>query len=364
LDRKLKEKLFRRAAALALTARPSPNPRVGAILVKNGKVIAEGFHRMAGEDHAEAAALKKAGSRAAGAELVVTLEPCHTTGRTPPCTDAIVAAGVRRVHVGTLDPNPAENGRGVEALRAAGIDVIVEEGPTEALCRRLIEEWALFITRHVPFVRIKAAVSLDGRIATAAGDSRWISSEASRKEVHRLRARHDAILVGLDTVVRDDPMLTVRGVSWKGPPPWRIVADTHLRIPVRSKLVRTAAQVPTFIACGANEKKEDLKRHGVQTLHCSIADGRVDLADLVGKLGRLSVTSVLVEGGSEIITSLIEKRLADAVTLYICPMIVGGKHAVPLVKGSGVEAIRDALRVRDVRWRKRGDEIVFSGRLK
>jgi len=241
--------------------------------------------------------------------------------------------------------------------------VIVEKGPVEALCRQLIEEWALFIARGIPFIRIKAAVSVDGRIATAAGDSRWISSEVSRKEVHRMRARHDAVLVGLDTVVRDDPMLTVRGVAWKGDPPWRIVADTHLRIPLHSKLVQTAAQVPTFIACGADVKKEVLKKHGVQTLHCSLADGRVDLEDMVRKLGRLSITSVLVEGGGQIITSLIEKRLADAITLYICPIIVGGKHAVPLVRGKGVDAIRDALRIRDVSWRKRGDEIVLSGRL-
>ena len=364
MDKKLKEKLFRRALTLAASARPSPNPRVGAILVKNGKVVAEGFHLRAGEDHAEAAALKAAGARASGSELIVTLEPCHSWGKTPPCTDAVAAAGIRRVYVGTLDPNPAENGRGVEALKAAGIDVIVEKGSLEAQCRQLIEEWAHFITRAVPFVRIKAAVSLDGRIATAAGDARWISSEASRKEVHRLRARHDAILVGLDTVVRDDPLLTVRHVPWKGAPPWRIVADTHLRTPVQSKLVQTAAEFPIFIACGANEKKEELKKHGVQTIHCSIADGRVDLEDLIRKLGRLSVTSVLVEGGSQIITSLIEKRLADAVTLYICPIIVGGRHAVPLVSGRGVEAIRDSLKVRDVHWRKRGDEIVLTGRLK
>ncbi len=364
MDRRLKEKLFRRAAALALSARPSPNPRVGAILVKSGKVIAEGFHRRAGEDHAEAAALKEAGSRAAGAELIVTLEPCHSWGRTPPCTDAIIAAGIRRVHVGTLDPSPAENGKGVETLRSAGIDVKVEKGPVEARCRQLIEEWTHFITRGVPFVRIKAAVSVDGRIATAAGDSRWISSESSRREVHRMRARHDAVLVGLDTVVRDDPMLTVRSVPWKGDPPWRIVVDTHLRIPLRSKLVQTAAQVPTFIACGANVKKEELKKHGVQTIHCSLADGRVDLEDVIRKLGGLSVTSVLVEGGSQVITSLIEKGLADALTLYVCPIIVGGKHSVPLVSGRGVEAIGDALRIRHVQWRRRGDEIVLTGRLR
>ena len=363
MDDALKRKLFGRAVRLALTARPSPNPRVGAVLVKGGKVVATGLHRRAGEDHAEVAALKAAGGKAGGCDLLVTLEPCHTSGRTPPCTDAIIAAGIRRVHVGTLDPNPAVNGRGVEALRSAGVEVVLEQGAVAALCRELIEEWAVFITTSVPFVRIKAAVSLDGKIAAAGGDSRWLSSEASRREAHRMRARHDAILVGLDTVVRDDPRLTVRDAPPSGDPPWRIIADTHLRTPPGSRLVRTASQVPTFIAHAMGDGKE-LRSLGVQTIRCALHDGRVDLKDLFVKLGALSVTSVLVEGGSGLITSLVDRRLADALTLFVCPIIVGGKHAVPLVGGGGVEKIADALRLRDVVCRKIGDDLRLTGRLK
>lgn len=363
MNKTLKKKLFRKAVKLAFSARPSPNPRVGAIVVKNGRVVAAGYHRRAGEDHAEIAALKAAGSHAQGSDLIVTLEPCHTRGRTPPCTEAIIKAKIKKVFVGTLDPNPSENGRGVETLKKAGVSVVVEEGAIGEMCGELIEEWAKFITTSVPFVRIKAAVSVDGRIAAASGDSKWISSAGSRREAHRLRARHDAVMVGLYTITRDDPLLTVRNIPWKGDPPWRIVADTHLRTRLTSRIVQTAEEFPTFIAYGIGENKA-LKSHGVQTIKCKISDGWIDIKDLFKKLGALSITSVLVEGGGRIITSLIEKRLADAVTLFICPIIIGGKNAVPLVAGEGVDKVSDALRLKNVKYAKRGDEIILTGKLK
>jgi len=366
MDEKRKNELFRRAARLALKARPSPNPRVGAVFARGGRIIGEGFHARAGEDHAEIAALKAAGAGARGSDLVVTLEPCPAWGRTPPCADALIAAGVRRVYVGCLDPNPAVAGGGIKRLRDAGIEVRLEEaqGAAGRLCGALIEEWRAFITTGLPFVRIKAAISLDGKMAAAGGDSQWISCAASRRRAHGMRARHDAVMVGIGTVLRDDPLLTVRDFPWKGPPPARIIVDTHLRTPPSSRLVATCREAPTLIAYGDGNGRE-LERKGVELIRCAVdgKTGRVDLKRLLEKLARRSLTSILVEGGSALITSLVEQSLADALTLFIAPLLVGGRSAVPLLAGRDIARISDAARLEDVRVRRSGDDVMLEGRL-
>lgn len=363
MDERRKAGLLRRAARLALGARPSPNPRVGAVLVRGGRVVAEGRHERAGGDHAEVAAIRAAGGRAAGCDLVVTLEPCCTTGRTPPCTDAILRAGIRRVHAGAPDPNPRVAGRGIARLRAAGVETTVAGGAPRALCERLVEEWARWITTGLPFVRVKAAVSLDGRIAAAGGDARWISNERSRREAHRMRARADAVMVGVGTVLRDDPLLTVRGVGWKGPAPARVVVDSRLRTPAGSRLARSAGEAPVIVAHTEGDGAA-LRAMGVELLRCAPdAQGRVDLADLVRRLGAREVTSILVEGGSALVTSLLARGLADALTLFVAPLLIGGAGAVPLVAGRAVDRVADALRLKDVRARRMGEDVVIEGRI-
>ncbi|MFH1435499.1 MAG: bifunctional diaminohydroxyphosphoribosylaminopyrimidine deaminase/5-amino-6-(5-phosphoribosylamino)uracil reductase RibD [Pseudomonadota bacterium] len=363
MDRNQEKKLMRRAVALARRARPSPNPPVGALIVKRGKVIAAGFHARAGEDHAEIAALKAAGPKAAGAELIVTLEPCHLHGRTPPCTDAIIKAKIRKVHVGTLDPSPAENGKSAALLERAGLKVSVEEGREQALCRELIEPWRAFITTHLPFVRLKAAVSVDGKIAAAGGDAKWISGKASRKETHRLRSQHDAVMVGVRTLLKDDPRLTVRDVPFKGENPVRVIVDSHLRTPTHCNAVQGAGEVPTIVAFVEGDGRR-LERLGVRTIKCRSRDGRVSLDDLLKKLGRLSITSVLVEGGGGLITSFLDRKLADAITLFIAPIIVGGTRSTCLASGRDIDKINKALRIRDVKHGRLGDDIMLSGRLR
>ena len=358
-----KKNLVRRAVALARRARPSPNPPVGALIVKRGKVIATGFHARAGGDHAEIAALKAAGPRAAGAELIVTLEPCHLHGRTPPCTDAIIKANIKKVNIGTLDPSLAENGKSVEILRRAGVNVVVEEGGEQALCAELIEPWKAFITTHLPYVRLKAAVSVDGKIAAAGGDAKWISGKASRKETHRLRSAHDAVMIGVRTLLQDDPRLTVRDVPFRGENPVRVIVDSHFRTPTRSKVVQGAGEVPTIVAF-VDGNGSRLERRGVRTIRCRSRGGKVSLADLLKKLGRLSITSVLVEGGGGLITSFLDQKLADAITLFIAPIIVGGTRSTCLAAGRDIEKINKALRIRDVRYRRLGDDMMLSGKLR
>lgn len=300
----------------------SPNPPVGAVVVRDGKVVGEGHHERAGGPHAEALALAQAGEAARGADLYVTLEPCDHEGKTPPCAPAVVAAGVARVFVGTIDPNPKVSGRGIERLRAGGIRV--EVGVAEAECRELIEPWSKYIRTREPFVLCKVASTLDGRIATRTGASRWITSEEARAEVHELRSAFDAVLVGVGTVREDDPRLTARLPGARNPV--RIVLDSRLEVTPDARLF--AENGRTLVACvePCDERRaERLRAAGAEILACRpTAEGRVDLADLLSRLGAMGIVSVLVEGGASVFSSFLESGRVDRLLLYLAPKIFGG----------------------------------------
>lgn len=341
----------------------SPNPCVGAVLVKDGKLIATGYHKGAGTLHAEAVALKRAGEMARGCTLYVTLEPCCHYGRTPPCTDAIIAAGIKRVVAATLDPNPLVDGKGIRKLLEAGIEV--EVGVVEDEAKRLIEDFAKYITTKMPFVTLKLASSLDGKIATKLGESRWITSERSRRMAHRLRREHAAVLVGINTVLNDDPTLLVR-LGKLHRQPIRIVVDSRAKLPTSSALSRTLEQAPLWLATTrhANEKRlAELEALGVRTLIVDDADGRVDLRSLMRKLGELEVMSVLIEGGGEIAWSALKAGVVDRVVWFIAPIIIGGRDAKDSVAGEGVERLSQAFKLCAVKVRRIGDNLMIEGRL-
>jgi diaminohydroxyphosphoribosylaminopyrimidine deaminase/5-amino-6-(5-phosphoribosylamino)uracil reductase len=355
---------MRRAAALAETSRPSPNPRVGSVVVADGKSVGEGWHRAPGEDHGEMAALRAAGERARGAAVYITLEPCNHFGRTPPCTDALIAAGVKRVVVGVPDPNPHVAGGGIERLRAAGIAVDV--GVETDLCERLIHAWRTFVTRGTPFIVLKAAMSLDGRTATRTRESRWITSDASRADAHRLRAASDAILVGVGTVLADDPALTVRDVP-VSQPPVRVVLDSTLRTPAESALVRTAKATPTWLfhdeRC-AMDRVDAYRARGCETFGVAATDGRVNLEATLDALARRGIVQVLVEGGGTVHGAFLDAGLGDSVVCYVAPMIFGGNDALPAFGGRGVAALADAPRIETVAVEQIGADLKLSGELK
>lgn len=349
-----------RAIALARRGlgRTSPNPAVGAVLVRDGQVVGEGYHQRAGGPHAEVVALRRAGEAARGATLYVTLEPCAHWGRTPPCADALIQAGVRRVVACTIDPNPRVNGQGFARLAAAGVAVALAGGTYRQRVRQLNAAYEKYITTGLPYVTLKVAVSLDGKIATATRDARWISSEASRAMAHRLRARHDAVMVGIGTVLADDPLLTARpaGRSSFRRQPLRVVVDSHARTPVDSRLVRSASpDAPVLVAVtdrAPAPRVEALRAAGAEVVVLPAApDGRVDLTALLRHLGGREVTSVLVEGGGELVASLVEAQLADAMVVFLAPKILGGKEAPSPVGGAGVARVADAWGV--ARWQVR-----------
>ena len=346
------ERWMRRALELAQRGRgrTSPNPMVGALLLKEGRIVGEGFHARAGEPHAEANALRAAGPEAAGATLYVTLEPCVHHGRTPPCVDVILEAGVARVIIGMLDVNPQVVGRGVRSLVDAGVPV--EAGILEEECRRLNEAYVTWMTERRPFVILKAAVSLDGKIATYRGDSRWISTEASRRRTHALRNEVDAVMVGAETVVRDDPELTVRLLEGEVRNPLRVVVDSALRIPPTSRLLTERPEVKTLVATTAKapmERREAVEALGREVLVLPERDGRVDMPALMGKLAEREVISLLLEGGGQLNASMLEAGLVDRLYVVIAPMLIGGREAPTLLDGLGAGSIKEAWRLKDLR---------------
>src|SRR3954470_818446 len=303
--------------------RTHPNPIVGALIVAGGRVIARGHHERAGGPHAEVIALRRAGARARGADLYVTLEPCNHHGRTPPCTDAILAAGVRRVVVGSVDPNPLVHGRGIRRLRAAGVRV--EAGALGAECDRANEQWFKFITRKIPWVALKAAVTLDGKLATRSGDSRWVTGPLARVRVHELRDRLDAVLVGIGTARADDPRLTARGPGQRDPV--RIVVDPLGRLPPGSRLLRQRSAAETIVAvtlAAPRERVRALEVAGATILRCRHdRKGRIVLRDLLRRIAGLGLTTVLVEGGARIHGSFLRERLWDELFLFFAPKVLG-----------------------------------------
>ena len=352
-----------RALELAWDAvgRTSPNPPVGAVVVKGGCVAGEGNTRPAGEAHAEVVALRHAGEQAQGAALYVTLEPCSHQGRTPPCTDAIIAAGITEVHASTIDSNPRVSGTGLDRLREAGIAVHTGEGRNEA--QELAAPHAKFITTGRPLVTAKFALSLDGKVATRTGDSKWITSEKSRRYVHELRARSDAILAGIGTVLADDPQLTARRPDGSPLPrqPLRVIVDSSGRLPLNSTLLRQPGSTLVAVAGESPTGRERLASAGADVFSATGVDGRVDLTELLDELGRRGAISVFVEGGGTLLGSLLDAGLVDRVVGFVAPMIIGGAAAPSPVGGTGVELMAQALRLVDVRVETFGDDVAISG---
>ncbi len=330
------EKWMRRAIELARQGRGhvEPNPMVGCVIVREDHVVGEGYHRQFGGPHAEVDAIQHAGSSARGAVLYVNLEPCCHTGKTPPCTDAILRAGIRRVVVAMKDPNPQVAGKGIELLRNAGL--VVRVGVLEKEAALLNAAYLKLITTGLPYVHAKWAMSLDGKIATTTGRSRWISSEQSRAHAHQLRGLVDAIVVGINTVFSDDPLLTPRP---PGPrTPVRIVLDTRGRIPLESQLVRTAREAPVVVTVGPDapsERVARLQEAGVEVLRLTQTDRCVRVLELLNELGRRQMTHVLVEGGSEVLGSFFRTGEVDEVHVYVAPKVLGGTSALTPVGGPG-----------------------------
>ena len=333
-------------------------------MVRRGKIVGEGHTQPPGGDHAEVVALRQAGDLAEGAELFITLEPCSRHGRTPPCTDAITAAGISRVHVGSIDPNPAEDGRGLIRLREAGIEVMVASDPSESLtASRLIGAYRKHSTTGIPFVTSKFAMSLDGKIADRAGRSKWITGELARARAQDLRAESDAILVGIDTVIADDPRLTARDTAGRprSSQPLRVVVDSRGRVPLNAAVA--SGEGLTLIACTDMEesKMSRLTSRGVEVEVLPGRHGRVDLESLLKLLGSRGVTSILVEGGGRVAGSFFDDGLVDRVAAFIAPVIVGGQGAPGPVGGDGVADIASALKLGDCSWEKVGDDLLVVG---
>jgi diaminohydroxyphosphoribosylaminopyrimidine deaminase / 5-amino-6-(5-phosphoribosylamino)uracil reductase len=335
---------MRRALELAERGRGfvEPNPLVGAVVVRDGAAVGEGWHRRYGEAHAEVNAFAEAGDRARGATLYVTLEPCCHHGKTPPCTDAVVAAGVRRVVAAMLDPFPLVAGRGADILRAAGVEFV--SGVCEAEARRLNAPYLTLVGQGRPYVHAKWAMTLDGKIATHTGDSKWISNRASRQIVHELRGRVDAILVGIGTALADDPRLTARP---PGPrTALRIVLDSRGRLPTGAHLVRTARETPTLVATTeamSAAYEDELGRLGCEVLRLPAADGGVSVSGLLAELGRRRLTNLLVEGGGGVFGAFRDAGLIDEVHVFVAPRLAGGSAAPSPMGGRGVERLAEAL---------------------
>lgn len=351
-----------RALEIGRQGDPSPNPHVGALIVKDDQVVSEGFHRAAGESHAEALALELAGERAAGGTLYITLEPCNHQGRTPPCTEAIVRAGIKRVVIGTRDPNPNVKGGGVERLKAAGIDVQV--GVLAKECEALIRPWRKYITVRSAYLGLKLGMSLDGRIATKTGASKWITGPEARTRVHRLRAVHDAVIVGVSTVISDDPQLTVRqGVTGRNP--IRVVVDSTLRIPLSSYLVTTAAETPTCVitTLGSPQKSEHaLLEQDVSVIRVAAnTQGRCDMRAALRALAEREVVSVLCEGGAELAGSLLADQLVDELHVFMAPILLGPRGRPCAVDWAGPDEPASAPVVDSPEWEQCGPDAYVSG---
>ncbi len=335
----------------------SPNPLVGAVVVRDGEIVGRGAHRTFGGPHAEVLALDEAGDRARGATLYVTLEPCAHHGKTPPCTARILESGVARVVAATEDPNSLVSGRGIAALRAAGLDV--EVGRMRDVALRQNEIFFTLIRTGRPFVHLKLATSLDGRIATRTGDARWITGEEARVYAHRLRRRNAAVLVGIGTVLADDPELTVRHVVGRQPIP--VILDAEGRIPVGARLAAGGRSPIVAVRQIASARKAELEAAGCRVWELPASDGRIDLAQLLARLGQEAIDSVLIEGGGETAASFLEADLVDRVTFLVAPLLIGGRTAIPAIGGAGPEKIGDAVKLDDVTTEWAGRDLVYSG---
>jgi diaminohydroxyphosphoribosylaminopyrimidine deaminase/5-amino-6-(5-phosphoribosylamino)uracil reductase len=340
----------------------SPNPMVGAVIIRGGKIIAGDYHRRSGTPHAEILALRKAGKLAKDATLFINLEPCcHTDKKTPPCTNAIIESGLKKVIVAMTDPNPKVSGKGIKTLKSAGIEV--ETGLIETAAKRLNETFTKFITKREPFVILKAAQSLDGKIATASGESKWITGDKARQYVHKLRNEVDAVMAGIGTVIADDPSLDCRMRGGKNP--YRIIVDSSLKIPLNSRVLKHNDQ-KTIIATtkvADREKFISIINMGHKVLTVKSNAGKVDLKSLMKKLGRLEITSVMIEGGSSLNASALSSGIVDKVIFFCAPKIIGGVDAISSVGGLSPASLNKIVKVKDLRVKRVGDDFMFEGYL-
>jgi diaminohydroxyphosphoribosylaminopyrimidine deaminase/5-amino-6-(5-phosphoribosylamino)uracil reductase len=352
-------------AKLAL-GQVSPNPAVGAVVVKDGEVVGQGYTQPPGSWHAEVMALKQAGEKARGGVMYVTLEPCCHYGRTPPCTQAIIDAGISEVNLAMLDPNPLVAGKGEDQLEREGVKTYVGEHELEA--REINEAYIKYITTGMPFITVKFAVSLDGKIATRIGDSEWISGTEARKYVHYLRYTADAIMAGANTVITDDPRLTCRYGGTGGQvreQPLRIIVDGRGRTPADAQIFNEPGKVLMVLGTQVeNDKKKALAAIGAEIIELPLAEGRVALEGLLKTLGEREITSILVEGGGILVGSLFDFRLVDKVIAFIAPMIIGGEEAKTAVAGKGVDRVIDAIKLERMTVEKFGEDFMISGYVK
>lgn len=357
-ERSLHEKYMRLALenARAAQGQTAPNPLVGSVIVNDGRLVGIGAHLKPGEPHAEIHALRMAGDHARGATIYVTLEPCSHHGRTGPCAEAIVQAGLARVVVAAPDPNPLVAGSGIRILREAGIEVI--EGVLREESERLNEVFNRYIVSKRPFVTVKSAVTMDGKIATRSSSSRWITSAEAREDVHRLRHESGAILVGVQTILHDDSQLNTRLPGGRNP--LRIVLDSTLRIPEHARVI-TDGEAPTWIFTGSQadpDKRRRLESAGVRVIETS--GERVNLDEVLDALGAGEISSLLVEGGGQVIASFVEQGLADKLVLYMAPKLVGGKDAPTFVEGLGISDMNDAVQLTGLRAEPLGPDLKFE----
>lgn len=356
---KIHEKYMAMAIALAKKAEgmTSPNPMVGALIVKSGKIVGRGYHKKAGLPHAEINAIAQAGARARGATLYVTLEPCNHFGRTPPCTDAIINSGIRSVVAAMVDPNPLTKGRGIKILRKHGINTSV--GILEGESMKMNRPFIKFITRKMPYVTVKAAQSLDGKIATKIGDSKWITGEDSRRYVHELRSKADAVMVGVNTVMADNPLLTARipGVKKQ---PVRIIVDSTLKTPISAKLFNVKCSKIIIATTVASSRIRKYEAKGAEVIVIKSKAGRVDLEALLKELAGRDITNVLVEGGGNLNAGLFAAGLVDRALFFIAPKVIGGRDARTSVEGLGVKLVKDCtgLKFTGIRIFPKGDILI------
>jgi len=340
----------------------TPNPLVGAIVVKNGEVIGQGYHQKAGEPHAEVFALQEAGEKAHDATIYVTLEPCSHYGRTPPCSKKIIESGIKRAVIAMVDPNPKVAGQGIAQLKEAGIEVTLGIGEQKAMS--LNEIFLKYITTGKPFLVLKTGMSLDGKIATKNGHSRWITCEQSRAFVHQMRNQLDAIMVGIGTVLQDNPQLTTRLPEGEGRNPLRIIVDSKARIPLDSRVLDEQAPTIVAVTSAADQQKIALlQAKGIKILEIKEKKGRIDLHDLLIKLGKLEITSVLLEGGSTLNGAMLQDKLVDKAYFFIASKIIGGKDAPTPIGGEGIDTLEQAVQMKEYQVKRIGTDILLQGYL-
>jgi diaminohydroxyphosphoribosylaminopyrimidine deaminase/5-amino-6-(5-phosphoribosylamino)uracil reductase len=347
--------------ALKGTGFTNPNPLVGAVIVKDDRIIGQGYHKAYGDAHAEVEAIKSASESIEGATMYVTLEPCSHHGKTPPCCEKIVESKIKKVYVSTVDPNPVVSGKGIAYLREHGVDV--EVGCLSDFSEKMNEIFNKYITINKPFVLLKAGMTLDGKIATANGDSQWITSDHSRRIVHKLRQKYSAIMVGVNTVIADNPSLTCR-LDQEVKQPYRIILDTHARSPIESNVFNDDYSHLTYLVCKETISERALKgfiNRDIKIIKCKLHHGRIDLNDLMLQLGEMGVDSVLIEGGSDVHFSAIESGVVDKILLFIAPKIIGGKQAKSVIGGDGISWIKDAINIKDLTVKIEEEDILVEG---